>query len=306
MQHKNQQHQPDLNRMNKFQLSCSFILLFLLTPCFLFAQKDSLVLKLWDKGAPGFENRKNEPEKGDLYISNIHNPSITVYLPDKAIATGAAVLIMPGGGHRMLVINSEGREPAAFFTKLGIAAIVLKYRLARDTISPYKIDVHAPQDAMRAMRLVRSKASSWGIDPQRLGMMGFSAGGEVVDMTAFQSGLGNANSADAIEREPAKPNFIILVYPGPLGVPANIAANAPPAFLVAANEDVCCSPPIVSLLQQYRAAGVPVEAHIFSHGNHAFNMGLRSPYQSLKDWPRNLADWIVDSNYFKKVSAAKP
>jgi acetyl esterase/lipase len=292
--------------MNKVKLSCSFLLLVLLAPCFVFGQTDSIVLHLWEKGAPGFENRRNEPEKGGLYISNVHNPSITVYLPEKAKATGAAVLIMPGGGHRMLVINSEGREPAAFFTRLGIAAIVLKYRLARDTISPYKLEVHAPQDAMRAMRLIRSKASGWGIDPTRIGMMGFSAGGEVVDMTAFQSGLGKPDATDLIERQPAKPNFIILVYPGPLGVPTSIAADAPPAFLVAANEDVCCSPPIVSLLQQYRKGGVPVEAHIYSHGNHAFNMGLRSPFQSLKDWPRNLADWITDNNYFAKGIPPKP
>jgi acetyl esterase/lipase len=286
--------------MKKIELRFSFLLFLLITPNFLFAQADSIVLHLWEKGAPGFENRKDEPEKGDKYISNIHNPSITVYLPEKGKATGAAVLIMPGGGHRMLVINSEGREPAAFFTKLGIAAIVLKYRLARDTISPYKLEVHAPQDAQRAMRLIRSKASSWGIDPDRIGMMGFSAGGEVVDMTAFQSGLGNPGAVDAIERQSAKPNFIILVYPGPLGVPASIAKDAPPAFLVAANEDVCCSPPIVSLLQQYRKAGVPVEMHLYSHGDHAFNMGARSPFQSLKNWPKNLADWIVDSKYFKK------
>jgi acetyl esterase/lipase len=292
--------------MNKVQLSLPFVLLLLLAPCCLFGQTDSIVLHLWENGAPGFESRRNEPEKGDIYISNVHNPSITVYLPDKAKGTGAAVLIMPGGGHRMLVMNSEGREPAAFFTKLGIAAIVLKYRLARDTVSPYKLEVHAPQDALRAMRLIRSKATSWGIDPQRLGMMGFSAGGEVVDMTAFQSGLGNSKATDPIERQPAKPNFIILVYPGPLGVPSTIAKDAPPAFLVAANEDVCCSPPIVSLLQQYRKAGVPVEAHIFSHGNHAFNMGYRSPFQSLKDWPRNLADWIVDNKYFSEVASSKP
>lgn len=289
-----------IHTMRKFQFCLSVLLLILLFPCYIFAQTDSVVLHLWENGAPGFESRKNEPEKGDLYISNVHNPSITVYLPDKAKATGAAVLIMPGGGHRMLVMNSEGREPAKFFNKLGIAAIVLKYRLARDTISPYTLDVHAPQDALRAMRLIRSKAASWGIDPGRIGMMGFSAGGEVVDMTAFRSEPGKAGAADVIERQSAKPNFIILVYPGPLGVPTTITADAPPAFLVAANEDVCCSPPLVSLLQQYRKAGVPVELHVFSHGNHAFNMGAKSPFQSLKNWPRNLADWIADSNYFKK------
>ncbi len=279
---------------------CCFILLVLLKPASLFAQTDSIFLHLWEKGAPGFENRRNEPEKGTKYISNVHNPSVTVYLPEKSKATGAAVLILPGGGHRILVMGSEGREPAEFFNRMGIAAIVLKYRLARDTISPYKLDVHAPQDALRAMRLIRSKVSDWGIDPQRIGMMGFSAGGEVVDMTAFRTEPGKPNASDVVERQSAKPNFIILVYPGPLGVPSSISKDAPPAFLVAANEDVCCSPPIVSLLQQYRNVGVPVEAHVFSHGDHAFNMGARSNFQSLKNWPRLLADWIADSNYFKK------
>ncbi|MDB5012900.1 MAG: Endo,4-beta-xylanase, partial [Daejeonella sp.] len=266
---------------------------------------DSTIISLWTNGAPGFENLRNVPEKGPKYISNIHNPSITVYLPPKEKATGAAVLVIPGGGHRMLVINSEGREPAQYLNSIGIAAVVLKYRLQRDTNSVYKIEIHAKQDAQRAMRTIRSNAAAWGIDPNRLGMMGFSAGGEVVDMVAFESGKGDMTAKDPIDRLSAKPNFVVLVYPGPLGVPETIPADAPPAFLVAANDDICCSPPIVSLLQKYRAAGVSVEAHIYAQGSHAFNTGIRSKFQSLKAWPQRLADWFVDNNYFNPAPAVK-
>ncbi|WP_448698314.1 alpha/beta hydrolase [Mucilaginibacter sp. AW1-3] len=268
-------------------------------PCLAVAQHDSTIIPLWKNGAPGFESRRAEPEKGDKYVSNVHNPSITVYLPPKEKNTGMAVLICPGGGHRMLVINSEGREPAQYFNQLGIAAIVLKYRLARDTLSPYNINVHARQDAIRAMRLVRSNAAQWNIDPNRVGMMGFSAGGEVVDMAVYIQGKGDESSEDPIEKMSAMPNFVILVYPGPLGVPNKVASNAPPIFLVAANEDVCCSPPIIALLNAYREAGVSVEAHIYAKGGHAFNMGYHTPYRSLKAWPQRLTDWITDNNYFK-------
>ncbi len=180
-------------------------------PCFAAAQGDSTIIPLWKNGAPGFESRRAEPEKGDKYISNVHNPSITVYLPPKDRNTGMAVLICPGGGHRMLVINSEGREPAKYFNQLGIAAIVLKYRLARDTLSPYNINVHAKQDAIRAIRLVRSNAPKWNIDPNRVGMMGFSAGGEVVDMAVYAHGVGDEKSVDPIDKLSAMPNFVILV-----------------------------------------------------------------------------------------------
>lgn len=263
------------------------------------AQSDSLTMPLWPHGAPGFESRRNEPEKGDRYISNIHNPSITVYLPPKDKATGVAVLICPGGGHRMLVINSEGREPAQYLNSLGITAIVLKYRLERDTASPYKIKIHARQDAMRAMRQVRSHAASWGADSNRIGIMGFSAGGELAGLVAFDNSSTDIHAPDPIDRVSARPDFTIMVYPGPLSVPDSIPHQAPPAFLVAANDDVCCSPPVVQLLQQYRAAGVPVEVHLYAKGDHAFNMGLRSSLQSIKAWPQRLADWFADNYYFK-------
>ncbi|HEY0272882.1 MAG TPA: alpha/beta hydrolase [Chitinophaga sp.] len=277
----------------------------LLLPQLLFAQGDSLVLHLWEHGAPGFEGRAAAPEKGDVYVSNIHNPSILVYFPPKEKNNGAAVVICPGGGHRMLVLNSEGRDPAKYFNNLGMTAIVLKYRLARDTNSPYKIDVHARQDALRAMRLVRSNAEKWHIDSNRIGLMGFSAGGEVTDMVAFRDNAGNATAADPVDRLSARPAFVIFVYPGPLGVPDSIPHNAPPAFLVAANEDICCSPPIIQLLQAYRKAGVPVEAHVYAKGNHAFNMGYHSTFQSIKAWPQRLTDWLVDNNFFMPASPVK-
>jgi acetyl esterase/lipase len=251
---------------------------------------------LWPKGAPGYESRRNEPEEAkDYWVKNIQNPSITVYLPPKAKATGTAVVICPGGGHRLLVYKAEGSDAAAFLNSIGVAAFVLKYRLFREEHSPYTLDKDVRQDAYRAMRLVRSRAAEWGIDTGRVGMLGFSAGGEVVALVAYAPGKGDPNAADPIDRLNGRPNFQMLVYPGPLGVPDKVPADAPPAFLIAANQDTCCSVPIVHLLERYREAKVPVEAHILSQGNHAFNMGARSNLQAIKAWPQRLADWMADN-----------
>jgi acetyl esterase/lipase len=255
------------------------------------------VIPLWKNGAPGFESRKNEPEIAkDYYVRNIHNPSLTVYLPPADKANGAAVVICPGGGHRLLVYTSEGIAPAKFYNSLGVTVFILKYRLGRDTLSPYKIDVHAKQDAYRAMRYVRSHASAYGIDTGRIGMMGFSAGGEVVDMVAFSGWKGDPKAVDPIDRANAKPNFIVQVYPGPGFVPETIPADAPPAFLVAANDDACCSLPLIQLLQRYRDAKVPVEMHMYARGDHAFNMGTNRKLKSINNWPQRLSDWLEDSN----------
>lgn len=264
------------------------------------------VIPLWEKGAPGFESRRNEPEQAkDYWVKNIHNPSLTVYAPPAGTANGAAVVICPGGGHRLLVYNSEGVAPAKFYNSLGITVFILKYRLGRDTLSPYKIEVHAKQDGYRAMRLVRSRAAEFGIDPNRIGLMGFSAGGEVVDMIAFGGYDGDPNAPDPIDRANAKPNFIVQVYPGPSYVPATIAPNAPPAFLVAANDDACCSLPLIQLLQRYREAKVPVELHMYAQGDHAFNMGTNRKLKSINHWPDRLADWLEDSHILQPVKDLK-
>lgn len=270
------------------------------------AQSDSLVIPLWKNGAPGFENLKDQPEVAkDYYVKNINNPTLTVYFPPAELANGTAVLICPGGGFRLLVYKSEGVDPAKFLNKLGITAIILKYRLPREPNSPYSLDKQPVEDAHRAIRLVRSYATAWKIDTAKLGMLGFSAGGEVVDAIAFSPGIGNPTAQDPVDRLNGKPNFIMQVYPGPLFVPDAVPDDAPPAFLIAANNDTCCSVSVMRLLEDYRKSKVSVEAHIIAHGDHAFNMGYRSTFQSLKTWPQLMVNWLLDSKLIAIDPAAK-
>lgn len=269
----------------------------------LFAQDKPQVVPLWPNGAPGFENRRNEPEEAkDWWIKNIHNPSLVVFMPTREKANGTAVVICPGGGHRELVFNPEGRDPALFLNSLGVTVFVLKYRLARtDTI--YKIEKHVRDDVFRAMRLVRTRAREWNIDPNRIGIMGFSAGGEVAAMVAYDKVYRDPLAADPIDQAKARPDFQILIYPGPLNAPESVPASAPPAFLVAASDDACCSPPVVKTLQAYNAVGIPIEVHMYARGGHAFNMGDRSKLNSIKTWPNRLADWLEESGYLVKTRA---
>jgi acetyl esterase/lipase len=253
-------------------------------------------ISLWPAGAPRSAARKSEPEQAkDYWVKNVHDPSVEVFLPPPDKATGAAVVVVPGGGHRLLVYNAEGREPAEFLANLGIAAFALKYRLAREEGSTYTIEGDAVADTYRALRLVRSRAEEWHIDQHRVGVMGFSAGGELVGMVAFPPGEGNQQAADPVDRLSGRPDFAIFIYPGPLAVPASVPSNAPPAFLAAASDDPCCGAPTMKILQMYRDAGVPVEAHIPAKGGHGFNMGQRSKLKSVNTWPQRLADWLDDS-----------
>src|SRR4051794_24374086 len=145
--------------------SPKFLLELLLWPAAILAADEPQEIPLWPNGAPGFENRRDEPPLAkDYWVRNIHNPSITAFLPPREKATGAAVVICPGGGHRELVFNAEGVEPARFLNSIGVAAFALKYRLGREQGSPYSIQKHAREDGQRAVRLVRSRAREWGID----------------------------------------------------------------------------------------------------------------------------------------------
>jgi acetyl esterase/lipase len=265
-----------------------------------FAQDSALVIPLWKNGAPGFESKKEEPELAkDWWVRNINNPSVTVYLPPKEMATGAAVVICPGGGFLNIVYNAEGRDPAKYLNSLGVAAFVLKYRLFRMENSPYKQE-HPLQDIFRAMRLVKSRAKEFNIDTAKLGVMGFSAGGEVAGWVSYKFSQNNSNNGDAIDKISARPSFQILIYPGPLAVPDSVPPNAPPTFLLAANGDDCCSEPIIKLVQMHRKAKVPVEMHLYEKGAHAFNMGYRTEYITLKNWPQRMADWMKDNGWVKK------
>ncbi len=261
----------------------------------LFAQAGPTVIPLWPNGAPGFETRKDIPEQAASYwVKNINNPSLTVFLPPKEKANGAAVIICPGGGFRELVFGAEGVEPAKYFNNLGVTAFVLKYRLFRETNSVYTLE-NPHEDGVRAMRLVRSRASEWGIDTTRIGMVGYSAGGEVVSLTSFGATAGRADAPDAIEHANARPDFIVEIYPGGAGIPAELPKTAPPAFLLVADDD-SHTESVLKLFELYRAAKIPVEVHVFTKGGHGFNQGQRSKLATIKNWPQRLTEWLGDNN----------
>jgi acetyl esterase/lipase len=267
--------------------------------------QDSSVISLWKDGAPGFENRKNEPEQAkDWWVKNINNPSLTIFLAPPSIATGAAVIICPGGGQRELVFNAEGIDAAKFMNSIGISAFVLKYRLFREENSVYTKE-NTIQDIFRAMRLVRSLAKEYKIDTSRIGVMGFSAGGELAGWLSYHYHENHAIKNDAIDALTARPSFQILIYPGPAVVPDSVSVNAPPTFLLAANDDACCSEPVITLLQMHRKAKVPVEVHLFARGDHAFNMGGRTKLISIHSWPQRLTDWLHDSGISPKSTINK-
>lgn len=263
------------------------------------------VIPLWEKGAPGFEDRRNEPEQAkDYWVRNIHNPSLTVFPAPKEKANGAAVLIMPGGGFRELVFNAEGVEPANFLNNLGVTCFVLKYRLPRETNSPYSLAIQPRQDAQRAMRVIRSRASEWNLDTSRIGALGFSAGGEVEAFLVYSPTVGDPNATDPIDRVNCRTDFQMVIYPGPLGTPTNaIPAAAPPAFFVIANDDVFHMRPVLAQLQEYEDAKRPIEVHIYAKGGHGFNLGQRSKLASIHDWPQRMADWLADNGFLHPASA---
>lgn len=270
------------------------------------AQTAPQLVHLWPNGAPGFENRKDIPEQAqDYWVRNVNNPSITVYLPPKDKATGTAVIIAPGGGFRELVFDAEGRQAAEFLNSIGVAAFALKYRLPGEPNSPYNMD-NVRQDAWRAMRLVRSRAAAWNIDPHRVGMLGFSAGGAVVSLVADTPGDGNPNAPDPIDRLNGRPDFQMLVYPGG-PQPNDIPKGSPQAFLLVANDDEWgCDKITLQLYEKLRAADVPVEAIFLAQGRHAFNMGNRSNLLTVKTWPQRMADWMSDRGLLTPPVTASP
>lgn len=260
-------------------------------------QPPAPVVQLWPDGAPGSQARRNEPETvtDGVYISNVHAPSLTVAQAERRHANGAAVIVVPGGGHRMLVFQNEGMVAAKTLNRVGVTAFVLKYRLARDGNSGYSIENDAAADLRRAVRWVRANAAQYGVDPGRIGVVGFSAGGELAALVANHPAPPSAG--DAVDRQSARPDFQVLVYPGPLGTPAADAARSPPAFLVAGSRDACCMPPTLALYQQLVAAGVSAELHLYADADHAFNMGQRGDRVSLQHWPDRLADWLADGGW---------
>jgi acetyl esterase/lipase len=263
---------------------------------------------LWPGGAPGSEGQ-TAPEvvtvtDGVRRITVVHKPSITVYLPKRETATGAAVVVLPGGGHEHLAIDNEGHAVARWLSEHGIAGVVLKYRLARGAGSPYKVEVHELDDTRRALRLVRSRARQWSIDPARVGMMGFSAGGELVARASAAFDPGKRDARDPIERESARPAFQILMYPGGLKEELAVPKDAPPAFLCAAFDDKGPSRGAVMLFQKLRDAGISAELHVFSRGGHGF--GMKDRPLPVTTWPVRVRDWLSVEGFLASHIAARP
>lgn len=253
---------------------------------------------LWSGVVPGSEGRSGDEvvqtsANGEQRVTNVHRPSITPYLPARDRATGVAVLVIPGGGHRQLVMTHEGYNPAAWLRDHGIAAFVLKHRLAREPASTYRIDVEALADATRAMRTIRARAAEWGVDPARVGAMGFSAGGELVAMMATRDVRGDASAGDPVDRLPARPDFQVLVYPGRTGdIQPN--ASSSPAFLAAAYDDrEDIAEGLAEVYLRMKRAGVPAELHMYGSGGHGF--GVRaSDTRPVGQWLTRMREWLVD------------
>jgi len=257
-------------------------------------------LLLWPDGAPGAVGK--EP---------VDIPTLTPYLPLKEKATGAAVIVCPGGGYDHLA-NHEGAPVAEWLNSIGISAFVLKYRLGSRYHHPAPL-----QDAARAIRMIRARAADWKIDPERIGIIGFSAGGHLASTIATHFDTGKQNARDPIERVSSRPDLEILIYPvitmrekthagskknllGDNPLPELIALlsndeqvtkETPPAFLVHAMTDP--GVPVENTLlfaAALRKAGVPYELHLFERGPHGFGLGGNDPI--LSSWPARCADWL--------------
>lgn len=261
------------------------------------AEPDRIVL--WPAGAPGSQDRKDEIERidrtnGACNITNIHAPSLSVYLPKSQAGNSTAIIIAPGGGHRMLCLGHEGDSLAQWFADQGIAAFVLRYRLAREEGSKYTVDDHAMADTRRAIRTVRSLALEWKIQPDRIGILGFSAGGELAALSAMDSDQGNPDSNDPIERDSSRPDFQVLIYPGS-SHRFKVQQGMPPAFIALGSKDRDdISLGMAKLYLEYKKASVPCELHIYSNAGHGFGYRPEATDAAAK-WPLRLKEWLVDS-----------
>lgn len=257
---------------------------------------------LWEHGAPGVQG--SAPE--DV-------PTITAFVPMDPTRSGTAVLIAPGGSYHMLASNHEGRQVANWFNAMNVTAFVLKYRLGPKYHNPIEL-----QDAQRAMRWVRAHAAQYGYDPNRVGMMGFSAGGHLTSTVGTHFDDGNPAASDPIDRVSCKPNFLILGYPVITMLPPyahegsvtnllgenssteqrkqmsselHVTAQTPPTFLLSTTGDGLV--PVENTVMFYmalRKAGVPAEMHVFEKGPHGVGLDLADPVLGV--WPTLLSNWL--------------
>jgi acetyl esterase/lipase len=261
---------------------------------------------LWPNGAPGSEAKTTEETvrvtaEGDHVVSNVHRPSITPYLPSKESNTGAAVIVIPGGGHVELWTDHEGYREAEWLSEHGVAAFVLKYRLAKQKDSTYTVEGTELADVQRAIRLVRSRAAEWNIDGQRIGVMGFSAGGELAALAGTRYDAGAKDATDAIDRESSKPAFQALLYPGiPHDVNLNLTKETPPAFLICGENDrPDISQGLADLYLSLKRLGVSAELHIYAGAGHGFGMRPTNP-APISNWPELFLEWLAGRGLLKQ------
>jgi acetyl esterase/lipase len=278
-----------------------------------------LVLNVWPGTPPG--ETKPLPPEGDttkndgrmvagrrvIRIGNVSTPQLAVYQPAKDKANGAAVVICPGGGFNILAYDLEGTEVAAWLNSIGVTAVVLKYRVpARD---PHKRWLAPVQDAQRAMSIVRSNASAWGLDPKRIGILGFSAGGATAGYTALFRDARQYPAIDAVDAVSSRPDFALLIYTAYFvergqtalnpALPVTFTADAPPMFLVHAFDDGVPVQNALLIAAELKKVNVPAEVHVYDTGGHGY--GLRPvPELPVTTWPQRAEAWLARRGLLKK------
>ncbi len=274
-------------------------------------------IPLWPDGPtytfkPGGEEtwRDNDvdPRPGfvDRLVSHVTAPTLTVYPAPAELATGTAMIVAPGGAMMFLAIDKEGYDVAAWLNSFGVTAIVLKYRVRPDSDKLQRPGARPTpglgmepgvwgailSDGQRAVRTVRARAGEWGIDPNRIGMMGFSAGSRLTAQTTLHSDAGDPEAADPIERASCRPDFIGLMY-GARGDWPDPVPSLPPAFICEANDDRLFADPDATWLRYVRgwtAQGVPFEVHHYAKGGHGFGLGVNGG--AVAAWPEAMRQWM--------------
>jgi acetyl esterase/lipase len=260
--------------------------------------------------SPKLDHKQVEVTEPTKLITGVTNPTITVYRPAASKNTGTALLICPGGGYWDLYWQLEGEEVATWLNSIGVTGIILKYRVPRRADEPKAEPARRPlQDAQRAIRLVRSKASQWGLRPQRLGIVGFSAGGHLALAAATSFDQRTYEAIDSIDQFSCRPDFAVPVYSGylkakdkdELAAGSRIPTNTPPVFLVHGSDDIISGPEnSVLMYLALKRAGVPAELHVCAGTAHDF--GVRTNHRPYATWTTSCANWMGDLGFLQPAA----
>lgn len=265
------------------------------------------VIPVWPGSPPGYqvtggpERDTSGPESGKvagkhvIRLGDVSKPELHVFRPAKGRANGAAVVICPGGGFNILAWDLEGTEVAEWLNSIGVTAAVLKYRVPTAKHDPNWLP--PAQDAQRAVRLVRANAAEWGVDPARVGLLGFSAGGRTAAMAALKADEPLYEQVDDADKASARPDFLALIYTaylvddtGARKPEVAVTKDAPPTFLVHAYDDPVTPKSSVQLFLALKEAGVPAELHVYEAGGHGY--GLRPTDKPVTAWPKRCEEWM--------------